>query len=80
MLNLNQLYAPSDFLKFTPKILVLVPKKQKQNRTQTLKNGLVMRFLFGADNGIWTRDLVLTKDALYLLSYISIILSALWQH
>ena len=48
-------------MKRTPKILVLVPNKQKQNRTQTLKNGLVMRFLLGADNGIWTRDLVLTK-------------------
>ena len=27
---------------------------------------------YGADNGIRTRDLVLTKDALCLLSYISI--------
>mgnify|MGYP007081755293 CR=1 FL=1 len=29
-------------------------------------------FLFGADTGIRTRDLVLTKDVLYLLSHISI--------
>ena len=26
---------------------------------------------FGADNRIWTGDLILTKDALYHLSYIS---------
>ena len=29
------------------------------------------RFSFGADTGIRTRDLVLTKDVLYLLSHIS---------
>ena len=28
--------------------------------------------LFGADVGIRTRDLILTKDVLYLLSYISV--------
>ena len=28
-------------------------------------------FIFGADTGIRTRDLVLTKDVLYLLSHIS---------
>ena len=30
-----------------------------------------MGFIFGADTGIRTRDLVLTKDVLYLLSHIS---------
>ncbi len=30
-----------------------------------------MPFIFGADTGIRTRDLVLTKDVLYLLSHIS---------
>ena len=32
-------------------------------------------FLDGADNRIWTGDLILTKDALYLLSYISVFCS-----
>ena len=32
----------------------------------------IMVVFFGADSGIWTRDLVLTKDVLYLLSHISI--------
>ena len=34
----------------------------------------------GADNGIRTRDLVLTKDALCLLSYISIFIFAFRLH
>ena len=34
--------------------------------------GFPMRFFLGADNQIRTGDLILTKDALYLLSYISI--------
>ena len=38
---------------------------------------------YGADNQIWTGDLILTKDALYQLSYISIRVPASeshWQH
>ena len=33
---------------------------------------MICASLYGADNGIRTRDLVLTKDVLYLLSHISI--------
>ncbi len=32
---------------------------------------MICAFLCGADTGIRTRDLVLTKDVLYLLSHIS---------
>ena len=39
---------------------------QKDTRTKRY------RCLFGADSQIRTGDLILTKDALYLLSYISI--------
>ena len=36
------------------------------------RTALFKAVLFGADNQIRTGDLILTKDALYLLSYISI--------
>lgn len=47
------------------------PLAKRKTACKTLKNGFTMRFLRGADDQIRTGDLVLTKDALCLLSYTS---------
>ena len=42
----------------------------QKRRTDKIKSSL-FRLLYGADDRIRTGDLILTKDALYRLSYIS---------
>ena len=46
-------------------------KRQKTNPAKKPEIAL-LRGSFGADNRIWTDDLFLTMEALYLLSYTSI--------
>ena len=44
----------------------------KPNLSKQSKNPVIIDWVNGADDQIRTGDLILTKDALYLLSYISI--------
>ena len=46
----------------------LKSRKNRQNKAKSCKN---LQDFNGADGRIRTGDLILTKDALYLLSYIS---------
>ena len=48
--------------------------KTAQNALETTKNQSFLTGFSGADTRIRTGDLILTKDALYLLSYISMLL------
>jgi hypothetical protein len=49
---------------------ILRTRKEHKNRPDGLCKPF-SRFSFGADDETRTRDLILTKDVLYLLSYIS---------
>ena len=57
--------------------ILLKPISRHKKRTGNWHDCINYRFFFGADNRIWTGDLILTKDALYRLSYISIFFSPL---
>ncbi len=47
----------------------MVSRNQYKRKAQSFLIALIQAF--GADDGIRTRDLFLTKEVLYLLSYIS---------
>ena len=46
-------------------------RKNTRNKTKEAGNARLLASFVGADSQIRTGDLILTKDALYLLSYIS---------
>lgn len=55
----------------TVKSNVLRETGKKKNRTQALKNGLVMRFICGAGERTWTVDLLITNQLRYQLRHTS---------